>query len=92
MVLLQKVCLALGLLVVGQALDMAGLIQSKAGQPLPEQPSSVLLTIRLLVGPLPTLFLLCGLVIAYFYPLTREVHAEILLKLRERKLGLGSED
>ncbi len=92
MVLLQKVGLALGLFVVGQALDMAGLIQSEAGQPLPEQPSSALLAIRLVVGPLPTLFLLCGLVLAYFYPLTREVHAEILLKLRERKLGLGSED
>jgi GPH family glycoside/pentoside/hexuronide:cation symporter len=92
MVLLQKVGLALGLFVVGQALDMAGLIQSEAGQPVPEQPSSALLAIRLVVGPLPTLFLLCGLVLAYFYPLTREVHAEILLKLRERKLGLGSEE
>jgi GPH family glycoside/pentoside/hexuronide:cation symporter len=29
------------------------------------------------------------MVLAYFYPLTREVHAEILLKLKERRLQEG---
>jgi GPH family glycoside/pentoside/hexuronide:cation symporter len=87
MVLLQKMGLALGLFLVGQALDFAGFLSSEPGQPIPEQPASALLAIRLVVGPLPTVFLLCGLILAYFYPITREVHAEILLQLQERKSG-----
>ena len=62
-------------------------MSSEPGQPIPEQPASALLAIRLVVGPLPTVFLLCGLILAYFYPITREVHAEILLQLQERKSG-----
>jgi GPH family glycoside/pentoside/hexuronide:cation symporter len=27
-----------------------------------------------------------GLMLAYFYPITQEVHAEVLLKLQERHL------
>jgi GPH family glycoside/pentoside/hexuronide:cation symporter len=83
MVLLQKFGLALGLFLVGQALDLAGFVSTTSGQAT--QPPSALLAIRLVIGPLPTLILICGLVLAYFYPITREVHAEILLKLQERK-------
>ncbi|MBF2047874.1 MFS transporter [Leptolyngbya sp. NK1-12] len=85
MVLLQKLGLALGLFIVGQALDQAGFIESVAGQPTPVQPESALLAIRLAIGPVPTVALIIGLFLAYFYPITREVHAEILLKLRERQ-------
>ena len=85
MVLLQKIGLALALLLVGQALDMAGFIKSVPGQPVPIQPDSALLAIRIAVGPLPTIALIGGLVLAYFYPITREYHAEIRLKLLERK-------
>ena len=91
MVLLQKIGLALGLWLVGEALNQAGFITAQPGQPLPTQPDSALLAIRLVVGPLPTIFLICGLVLAYFYPLTRQVHAEILLKLHERKLETESD-
>jgi GPH family glycoside/pentoside/hexuronide:cation symporter len=84
MVLLQKVGLAIGLFLVGQALDAAGYIESTGGAP-PVQPESALFAIRLAIGPIPTLALICGLALAYFYPITREVHAEILLKLQERK-------
>ncbi|NCJ05555.1 MFS transporter [Synechococcales cyanobacterium C] len=91
MVLLQKIGLALGIFLVGQALGWAGYIESTAGQPAPVQPDSALLAIRLAIGPLPTLFLICGLVLAYFYPITREVHAEILLKLSERRRLAGEE-
>ena len=85
MVLLQKFGLALGLFLVGIALQVSGFIETAAGQPIPEQPPSALLAIRLVIGPLPTLVLIGGLVLAYFYPITREVHAEIRLKLQERK-------
>lgn len=86
MVLLQKIGLAIGLFLVGQALNAAGFIESAAGEPAPIQPESALFAIRLAIGPIPTVALILGLVLAYFYPITREVHAEILLKLQERKL------
>jgi GPH family glycoside/pentoside/hexuronide:cation symporter len=86
MVLLQKIGLAAALFLVGQALGAAGFIEKAANQPtLPQQPESALLAIRVAIGPLPTVALIFGLILAYFYPLTREVHAEILLKLRERR-------
>jgi GPH family glycoside/pentoside/hexuronide:cation symporter len=91
-VLLQKVGLAIGLFVIGQALNVAGFVESAAGQPQPVQPESALTAIRLAIGPLPTLALIGGLILAYFYPITREVHAEILLKLRERKEMLKDAD
>lgn len=88
MVLLQKMGLALGLFLVGLALENTGFISSTPGQPLPDQPNSALMAIRIAIGPLPTFILLIGLLLAYFYPISREVHAEILLKLREKRLGL----
>jgi glycoside/pentoside/hexuronide:cation symporter, GPH family len=86
MVLLQKVALAIGLFVVGQALEFSGYISTTTGQV--QQPEMALLAIRLLIGPIPTVILIVGLVLAYFYPISRDVHAEILLKLRERKATL----
>ena len=85
MVLLQKIGLALALFLVGQALEIAGFIERPPGGEIPTQPESALLAIRLAVGPLPTLFLVGGLILAYFYPITREIHAEIRLKLQERE-------
>ncbi|MBH8553564.1 MFS transporter [Nostocaceae cyanobacterium CENA357] len=85
MVLLQKFGLAFGLFLVGNALQASGFQSAVAGQSiLPTQPDSALLAIRIAVGPLPTICLICGLVLTYFYPITREMHAEIMLKLQER--------
>jgi GPH family glycoside/pentoside/hexuronide:cation symporter len=90
MVLLQKFGLAFGLFVVGNALQSAGFKEAIAGQStLPIQPESALTAIRIAVGPLPTICLIFGLVLTYFYPITREMHAEILLKLRERQEQKG---
>ncbi|MBD2452820.1 MFS transporter [Nostoc sp. FACHB-87] len=86
MVLLQKFGLAFGLFLVGNALQSAGFKEAVAGQStLPIQPESALTAIRLAVGPIPTVCLICGLVLTYFYPITKEIHADILLKLRERQ-------
>jgi GPH family glycoside/pentoside/hexuronide:cation symporter len=89
MVLLQKIGLALGLFLVGQVLDAAGFIEA-TGNTVPVQPESALFAIRVLIGPIPATVLVGGLVLAYFYPITREKHAETLLKLEERRrLGIG---
>jgi len=85
MVLLQKVGLALGLWLVGQALEKAGFLATIQGQPAPVQPDSALFAIRVAIGPLPTIALIAGMILTYFYPISREVHAEILLRLREKK-------
>ncbi len=85
MVFLQKVGLAIGLFLVGQALEIAGFIESIPGQPTPIQPESALFAIRIAVGPLPMIILIGGMILTYFYPITHEVHAEIVLKLKERK-------
>ena len=74
MVLLQKVGLALGLFLVGQMLQFSGFISSASGDPVPEQPASALWAIRLVIGPVPMIFLLLGCVLAYFYPITKAVH------------------
>ncbi|MEB3212438.1 MAG: MFS transporter [Leptolyngbyaceae bacterium] len=80
MVLLQKLGLALGLQLVGWSLEWSGYIGGAT-----QQPDSALLAIRIVVGPLPMVCLLIGLVLAYFYPITKDIHAEMLLKLEERR-------
>jgi glycoside/pentoside/hexuronide:cation symporter, GPH family len=85
MVLLQKVALAIGLFVVGWVLQQSGFQETAAGQPDPTQPLSALWAIRWMVGPVPLVVLLMGLGLAYLYPISKEIHAEILLKLAERK-------
>ncbi|ACB51847.1 probable sodium/galactoside symporter protein [Crocosphaera subtropica ATCC 51142] len=84
MVLLQKFGLALGLFLVGVVLEAAGFVEQIPGEPIPTQPETALFAIRIAVAPLPAIILIIGLILAYFYPITREVHAEIRLKLKEK--------
>ena len=85
MVLLQKLGLALALFLVGQALEFSGFVARIPGEAIPVQPESALLAIRIAIAPLPTIFLIIGLVLTYFYPITKEVHADIRLQLQARK-------
>ncbi|MGD1865927.1 MAG: MFS transporter [Phormidesmis sp.] len=85
MTLMQKLGLALGLFLVGAALKAAGFIRVLPEEPLPVQPDSALQAIRLFMGPVPLLFVICAAVLVFFYPLTREAHTEVMLKLAERK-------
>lgn len=100
MVMMQKVGLAAGLFLVGQALSAAGYVERGAGDVVASQPESALTVIRLAIGPIPAVILGLGLLLAYFYPISQEVHAEIVMKLREQRqtlqsesvAGLGAED
>ncbi|MBD2136911.1 MFS transporter [Anabaena sp. FACHB-1237] len=83
MVLLQKFGLALGLFLVGNALQTSGFKESIGGVNI-IQPDSALFAIRVAVGPIPTICLILGLILTYFYPITREMHAEIMLQLAEK--------
>ena len=89
MVFLQKMGLALALWFVGQIIEWAGYIKSVPDAPPPVQPESALWAIRLLIGPLPAIALVAGIILTYFYPITAKLHREILLKLQERKEKSG---
>jgi len=80
MTLLQKLGLALGLFLVGAALEVSGFVADAA-----QQPQSALWAIRFFMGPVPMLLLMAGMVLCYFYPINRTAHAELLLKLAERR-------
>jgi glycoside/pentoside/hexuronide:cation symporter, GPH family len=90
MVLLQKVGLAMGLFILGQALSSSGFLERVTCQPSPIQPQSALLAIRVAIGPLPAIILLLSLVLAYFYPISKQYHAEILQRLADRKAGINN--
>ncbi|MEM7062011.1 MAG: MFS transporter [Cyanobacteria bacterium P01_B01_bin.77] len=80
MTLLQKMGLAVGIFLVSLALQTSGFVKEAANQP-----ESALWAIRFFMGPVPLILLLCGIVLAYFYPITKATHAETLLKLAERR-------
>lgn len=80
MTLLQKIGLALGIYLVGLALEA-----SNFDPLLPAQNPPAIQAIRFFAGPVPLVLLICGVVLMFFYPITKEVHAGIMLKLAERK-------
>jgi GPH family glycoside/pentoside/hexuronide:cation symporter len=49
------------------------------------QSANGLLGVRLVMGPLPAILLLSGIIMAIFYPLTRQQHHEIVEALRQRR-------
>jgi GPH family glycoside/pentoside/hexuronide:cation symporter len=80
MTLLQKGGLAVGIFLVSLALEASGFAKDAA-----QQPESALWAIRFFMGPVPLTLLICGMVLTFFYPITKEKHAEILLKLAEQR-------
>lgn len=83
-VFLQKVALALGTFAIGQILAFNGFLPTGPGQEPPVQPESAVVAIRWLIGPLPAAVLVIGLILAAFYPLSREVHARMVRVLGVR--------
>jgi len=61
-------------------LDFSGYIPNAA-----VQPTSTLTGIRLVVGPIPALLLVGGIIFAIFYPLSREEHHEVVQELEVRR-------
>ncbi|WP_287128983.1 MFS transporter [Candidatus Cyanaurora vandensis] len=81
MVLLQKMGLALALFLTGQALDLTGFVSGVDNV----QPEAALLTLRFIIGPVPTVALVLGMVLTWFYPITRERHQQVLQQLDQRR-------
>ncbi|NEQ32835.1 MAG: MFS transporter [Leptolyngbya sp. SIO4C5] len=83
-VFLQKMGIALAIFITSQVLAWAGYIATSADEAAVIQPDSALWTIRIIIGPISAIAIAVGLIFAYYYPITRQVHTEILLQLRER--------
>ncbi len=82
MVLLQKLGLALGLFFVGQALQWSGFDEAL---PAGSQVASALTAIRVMIGPVPTVMLILGMLLSLFYPITKARHDELLAQVRARR-------
>ncbi len=50
----------------------------------PQQSDTAITAIRIMVGPVPSLFLLGGIIFAIFYPLSRQAHQETREKIAAR--------
>jgi GPH family glycoside/pentoside/hexuronide:cation symporter len=56
-----------------------------------DQPKSALLGLKIVIGPIPAVLLLAGVIFAIFYPLSREKYSHVVTehnKLREEKLRM----
>lgn len=84
MVWLQKLGVAIALFIVGLGLDWAGFVAAVDGTNL-TQPPAAILTIRGIMGLVPAVLLLGGLLLAHRYPITRQAHAETRLLLSQQR-------
>jgi GPH family glycoside/pentoside/hexuronide:cation symporter len=78
--LFRKVSVSIAIPLALVLLDNSGFISNTS-----TQPNSAINTIRFLMGPLPSIFLFCGIIFAIFYPLSRDRHAEVKAKIAVRK-------
>jgi GPH family glycoside/pentoside/hexuronide:cation symporter len=76
-VFLRKLSTSLALFLIGVGLDRAGYV------PQGVQPESALWAIRIIMGPIPAILLVTAIVIAVFYPLTREKHKALREALKQ---------
>jgi glycoside/pentoside/hexuronide:cation symporter, GPH family len=84
MVFLQKICLGIAVALVLQSLEWTGYRAPIDGVAQAQLPA-VLTAIRWSIGPIPTICLGGGLLMAYLYPITKERHQQTLLALAERR-------
>lgn len=78
--LFSKVTNALAIPLTLLILDFSGYIANAD-----IQPQSTLTGIRLIVGPIPALLLVGGIIFAIFYPITREEHHKVVDTLVSRR-------
>jgi len=78
--LMQKIASSIAIPLVGVLLDVTH-YQANAAQ----QPQSAVFGIRMLVGPIPAIFLTIGIIFAIKYPLDRTQYTDIVNELHERR-------
>ena len=78
--LMKKVASSIAIPLTAIMLDVTNYVPNAA-----EQPASALLGIRLLMGPIPALMLMIGIVFALRYPLDRDEFSNVVRELEERR-------
>jgi glycoside/pentoside/hexuronide:cation symporter, GPH family len=76
----RKVAVSLSIPLVLLMLEWTGYVANAE-----VQPHNAILGLQLLIGPIPAVCLVFGIVLAAFYPLNRARHAELRAKLAERQ-------
>jgi len=85
-VFLQKIGLSLGIAISGVVLSAAGYIRPAVeGGPIPPQPESALLALRVFVSFVPAAILLLSFLAVRAYPITRQKHIEMVAELARRR-------
>ena len=79
--LMQKIASSIAIPLTAVFLDVTHYVPNSAAQP-----ASALLGIRILVGPIPALLLIIGIVFALKYPLSREEFTRVVKELDKRRL------
>ena len=82
---IRKMTGALAIFIALQVLGWVGYQAPPEGATFFQQSPAALLAIRILIGPFGALLLFSAVVMAWFYPLTRERHARIRALLARRK-------
>jgi GPH family glycoside/pentoside/hexuronide:cation symporter len=78
--LLRKVASSIAVPLLLVVLEWSGYVSGSA-----EQPASAVRAIQMLMGPVPSIFLVAGILFAIFYPLTRQRHAEVRAEIAKRR-------
>lgn len=78
--LFKKVASSISIPLTLLVLDWSGFASNA-----PQQSDSAIWAIRILIGPVPSVLLLAGILFALYYPLSRESHAETREKIAARK-------
>lgn len=78
--LMQKIASSIAIPLVLLVLDITGYVPNAT-----QQPSNALLGIRIVIGPIPAVILLLGILFAVLYPLDRERFTEVNRELENRR-------
>ena len=87
MIFIDKLARMAALAVLPMVLRWAHYIQPTPADPMPTQPASALLALRIFVSVVPALLLIISIPVARAYPLTRERYEEIRQALLIRRAG-----
>lgn len=79
----QKVASSFAIPLALLVLDGTGYIPNGA-----TQPTSAVLGIRIVTGPIPAVMIILGILFAILYPLGRERYTQIAIELEERRVGI----
>ena len=83
--LFKKIASSIAIPLALLVLDRSGFISPTNQVLAPAEPSSAVLAIRMMIGPVPSVLLLGGILFAAFYPLSRAGHAKARQEIAARR-------